>query len=107
AGLFYAPISGGFQVIAAPVGATITILPSGCSPVVVSDATYYYYGGTFYVQSGSGYQVVAPPPGAVVENLPTGTVQVQQNEQTYMKYNETLYQPVLDNGEDAYEVVQL
>ena len=105
-GVYYEPVSGGYTVVAAPPGATISVLPSGCSPVIVSGTTYYYYGGTFYAAVGQGYQVVSPPQGAIVDQLPSGAVEVQQNGITYLKYNGTLYQPVQDNGEDAYQVMQ-
>jgi len=106
-GVYYAPASGGYTVVPAPVGATITILPSGYSTVPVSNVTYYYYGGDYYTQNSGSYVVVAPPVGAVVNNLPDGAQEATINGNKYMVYNNTYYQPVFANGQNAYEVVDM
>jgi hypothetical protein len=108
-GVYYAPASGGYNVVAAPIGATVTALPEGFSTIPVSGGgNYFYYGGDFYIQTNSGaYQVVAPPAGVVVANLPDGAQTTTIGGIQYMVYNDTYYQPVSQNGQDGYEVVDM
>jgi hypothetical protein len=106
-GVYYQPLSGGYSVVPAPVGATVSSLPPGYETTMVGNDYYYYYGGAFYVDTGNGYQVVAAPYGAVVTQIPDGAIQQDINGQTYLVYNNTYYQPVSQNGTDAYEVVQV
>jgi hypothetical protein len=44
---YYAPSSGGYVVVNAPVDAEVSYLPAGYTTVEVSKTTYYYYGGLF------------------------------------------------------------
>jgi hypothetical protein len=105
-GCFYLPQNGGYDVVAAPLGAIVTSLPPGYETPVASDGqTYYYYAGVFYVQTGQGYQVVAAPPGAVIDNLPQGAVDQQVNGEDFLVYNNTFFEPISQDGQDAYEVV--
>jgi len=64
-GAFYAPVAGGYQVIPAPIGATVWNLPNGAVDHTVNGVTYFAYGGAYYrpLYSGSGvyYEVVASP----------------------------------------------
>ncbi len=107
-GVWYSQSSGGYTVVQAPVGGTVTTIPSGNQPVVVNNVTNYYYGGAYYEKSSDGkYKVVAPPAGAVVDNLPEGGEEVRIGDQTYVKIGETYYQPVEVDGKDKYEVAQI
>ena len=107
-GVYYMPGNGGYTVVQAPVGATITTLPTNSQTVVVNETTNnYYYGGTYYEKSGGGYTVVAPTAGTVVENLPEGGEEVRLGDVTYVKYGETYYQPIEQEGKNMYEVVQI
>src|SRR5262249_12970801 len=69
-GVWYAPSSGGYTVVTAPVGATVTTLPDGAE--AVNYPNIYYYGGTYYEKTSGGYKVVAPKAGTVVTHLPAG-----------------------------------
>jgi hypothetical protein len=64
-GAFYAPASGGYQVIAPPVGSTVWTLPNGAVDQTVNGVTYFAYGGAYYrpIYAGSSvyYEVVAKP----------------------------------------------
>lgn len=91
----------------APIGAVVSFLPPGYETTMVGNDYYYYYGGTFYINTGNGYQVVPAPIGAVVTQIPDGAVQQDIDGQTYLVYNNTYYQPVSQDGQDAYEVVQV
>ncbi len=107
-GVYYTASSGGYTVVQAPVGATITTLPANAEPVVVNETTNnYYYGGTYYEKSDGGYTVVPPTAGTIVENLPEGAEEVKVGDQTYVKYGETYYLPVQKDGKNVYEVVDV
>jgi len=107
-GVYYVASTGGYTVVPAPVGATITTLPPGTQTVVINETTNnYYYGGTYYEKKPDGYVVVPPTAGAVVENLPEGGKEVKVGEVTYVKVGETYYQPIVQNGKNMYEVVDV
>jgi hypothetical protein len=104
-GCFYLPENGGYAVVAAPIGADVAALPDGYETPVVDGVTYYYFAGVFYVLTGQGYQVVAAPPGAVIYQLPQGATDQQVSGQDFLVYNNTWYEPISQDGQDAYEVV--
>ena len=107
-GIYYMPSNGGYVVVPAPVGATVTTLPPATQTVVVTETTNnYYYGGTYYEKSDKGYVVVPPTAGCVVENLPQGGVETKVGDVTYVKVGETYYQPIQKNGKNMYEVVEV
>ena len=106
-GIYYQPYNNGYQVVPAPISASVTGLPTGYSVVNVDDNTYYYYAGVFYTRTNSGYTVVDAPAGAVVYDLPEGATQLQAGDITYLQYNNTTYQPITIDGKDGYEVVQI
>jgi hypothetical protein len=107
-GVYYVSSAGGYTVVQAPVGATITTLPQGTTTVIVNETTNnYYYGGAYYEKSDKGYTVVPPTAGTVVENLPEGGEEVKIGDITYMKIGETYYQPIEQDGKNMYEVVEV
>ncbi len=107
-GVYYVSTGSSYTVVPAPVGATITTLPPGSQTVVVNETTNnYYYGGTYYEKKPEGYVVVPPTAGCVVENLPAGGKEVKVGEITYVKVGETYYQPIVKDGKDFYEVVEV
>jgi hypothetical protein len=107
-GVYYVSTNGGYTVVPAPVGATVTTLPPGYQTVVINETTNnYYYGGTYYEKGDKGYTVVPPTAGSVVENLPDGGKEVKIGEITYVKVGETYYQPIEQNGKNMYEVVDV
>jgi hypothetical protein len=106
-GVYYVSGNGGYTVVQAPVGATITALPPGTQTIVVNETTNYYYGGAFYEKSDSKYTVVPPTAGAIVESLPEGGEEVKIGDITYVKVGETYYQPTQKDGKDVYEVVKI
>lgn len=107
-GVYYVSSNGGYTVVQAPVGATITTLPPNSQTVIVNETTNnYYYGGTYYEQGSNGYTVVAPMAGTIVENLPEGGEEIKIGDVTYVKVGETYYQPIDQDGKNMYEVVQI
>jgi hypothetical protein len=108
AGVYYVAGNGGYTVVAAPVGATVSTLPEGAQTVVVNETTNnYYYGGTYYEKTGDEYTVVPPTAGTIVKNLPEGGEEVKLGDVTYVKIGETYYQPIEKDGENMYEVVDV
>jgi hypothetical protein len=106
-GVYYQPSGSGYAVVSAPIGALVSFLPPGYETTTVGNDEYFYYGGTFYINTGNGYQVVAAPFGAVVTQIPDGAVEQNINGETYLLYNNTYYQPISQDGQDAYQVVQV
>ena len=103
-GVWYLPSNGGYTAVTAPIGATIPTLPPGAVGVAPNVS---YYGGTYYQWNGAGYTVVAPQAGTIVTELPPGGEQVTIGSQQYIRFGETYYQPIVVNGQPAYEVVQI
>ncbi len=106
-GVYYAPSGNGYSVVAPPIGAVVTYLPNGYQTIDMGDGVYYYYGGAFYLGQSNSYRVVPAPVGAVVTELPDGATQQVINGENYLLYNNTYYEPISQNGQDAYEVVQV
>lgn len=107
-GVWYQPYNGGYQVISAPVGATITTLPTNTQTVVVNETVNnYYYGGTFYEKNEKGYTVVPPTAGTIVPHLPEGGKEVKVGDQTYVQFGEIYYQPIQVDGKNMYEIVEV
>ena len=105
-GVYYVPSNGGYTVVQAPVGATITTLPPGTQTVVINQTTNnYYYAGTYYEKNEKGYTVVPPTSGTIVETLPEGGKEVKIGDVTYVQVGDTYYQPTQKDGKDVYEVV--
>jgi hypothetical protein len=103
-GVWYAPYGGGYTVVSAPIGATVTTVPS---QTVQVENNYYYYGGTYYEKEGDKYKVVPPKAGTVVEHLPEGGEEVTVGDHKYVKFGETYYQPIEKDGKQMYEVVEV
>lgn len=67
---FHALVNGVYQVVAAPFGLMISMLPNGCETLFYNNMFYYYYDGTFYRPVGTSFEVVAPRIGMAVPYLP-------------------------------------
>jgi len=106
-GCYYVPSNGGYAVVPPPIGAVVNYLPDGYETVYVGNDEYFYYAGAFYVYNGQTYQVVQAPPGAVVSQLPDGAIQQDINGETFLVYNNTYFEPISQDGQDAYQVVQM
>ena len=107
-GVWYQPYNGGYQVVSAPVGGTITTLPPNAQTDVVNETVNnYYYGGDFYEKSEKGYSVVPATAGTIVPHLPEGGKEVKVGDQTYVQFGEIYYQPIQVDGKDMYEIVEV
>ena len=107
-GIYYVQSNGGYTVVPAPVGATVTTLPPATQTVIINETTNnYYYAGTYYEKKPEGYVVVPPTAGSVVENLPEGGKEEKIGDVSYVKVGETYYQPIVKDGKNMYEVVDV
>jgi len=107
-GVWYQPYNGGYQVVSAPVGGTITTLPPNAQTVVVNETVNnYYYGGDFYEKTEKGYSVVPATAGTIVPHLPEGGKEVKVGDQTYVQFGEVFYQPIQVDGKNMYEIVEV
>ena len=107
-GVYYTKTDGGYEVIQAPVGATVETLPKETETVKVDETTNnYYYGGAYYEKSEMGYTVVPATAGTIVPHLPEGGEEVKIGEVTYVQFGETYYQPIQVDGQDMYEIVEV
>ena len=64
-GVYYRPTSSGYVIVAAPINASIVVLPFGYVAFNIGPSRYYYANGTYYVYSTTHrhYVVVAEPQG--------------------------------------------
>ena len=107
-GVYYTKTNGGYEVIQAPVGASVETLPKETEVVKVDETTNnYYYGGAYYEKSEMGYTVVPATAGTIVPHLPEGGEEVKIGEVTYVQFGETYYQPIQVDGQDMYEIVEV
>jgi hypothetical protein len=104
-GVWYAPVEGGYDVVTAPVGAVVPGLPSDAEQVAQD---VYYYGGAYYQQNADGsFTVVTPWAGLVVSQLPPGGEEITIGDQSYVRFGATYYQPIVQDGQYMYEVVEV
>lgn len=106
-GVFYQRTNRGYEVIAAPLGATVAYIPENTFAFYAEGIPYYYYAGVFYTPVDDEYQVVQAPLGAIVNMLPPGATEYRFNGQVYYYLNETYYQPIMTDNGTAYQVVDL
>ena len=107
-GNYYLKTADGFEVVQAPVGATVQEIPETAQKVEVTENTYnYYYGGAYYEKNAEGYTVVPATAGTIVPNLPEGGEEVKVGDRTFVKFGETYYQPIQVDGKDMYEIVEV
>ena len=107
-GLYYRPAGPAFEVVGAPIGFRLNVLPVGYSRVWVGPNPYFYYYGTFYqpLPDNTGYQVITPPVGARLSELPNGYDKVVIEGITYYVNNGVYYRADIDEqGNVVYEVV--
>lgn len=65
-GIFYQWKNGSYVVASAPLGATVPVLPTGCSIQVVAGQTYYVLRDSYFRPVPGGYRVVSRPTETVV-----------------------------------------
>jgi hypothetical protein len=60
-GIFYSKIIDGYEVVTAPIGAIVPLLPAGAVLITIGNMSYYAYADVYYRRVPEGYLVVAPP----------------------------------------------
>lgn len=65
-GSFWRPGPFGFFMVMPPIGAEITILPTGYRTVVYGGISYYYSDNVYYTDAPNGYVVVPAPAENIV-----------------------------------------
>jgi hypothetical protein len=105
-GMFFKQSAGGWEVVAAPVGAVIPEKPVGAATVFGNNKPHTYYAGTFYVYDAAtkGYAVVQPPVGATVDYLPQSATKGEWNGSTHYEYAGTHYKPYYRGSSVVYTV---
>jgi hypothetical protein len=105
-GIYYEEGNGGYTVVAAPVGANVTVLPEGFITTPVGNQIYYYYLGTFYVLDAAtgNYVVVNAPEGAIVPYLPEGYTALQRDGREYYEFAGTYYLPYYSGDQLVFMV---
>ncbi len=68
-GLYYSRFHDDYVIVAPPIGATVAVIPTVYTPVIINGTTYYTDNGVYYVYTPYGYQVV-PQPVAMVQSAP-------------------------------------
>jgi len=105
-GVYYAPQSGQYAVVAPPQGAIVPAPPTSCSNInLLSGGLGLDCGGAFYASVQGGYQVISPPIGSTVWDLPNGAVDRNINGVTYFAYGGAYYRPIYSGSSVYYEVV--
>ena len=64
AGVFYRSSTAGYLVVHAPLGARVSVLPSGYISFSVGLRRYFHINNTYYLQDKESYLVVEKPQGA-------------------------------------------
>jgi hypothetical protein len=99
-------VNGVYQVVAAPYGLNINVLPDGCETIVYNDKFYYYYDGTYFRSHGNYFEVIEPYIGMIVPYLPNyGVSYVYYKNKPAYYFNGFYYYEVSMYGGTAYKVV--
>lgn len=67
-GEYYRRSSSGYVVVAPPVGAVVTAIPSGYQTIIIDGTPYYIANGVTYIYTSGGYQVVPTPRTVIIQN---------------------------------------
>jgi len=105
-GVYFKQDEDKYEVVPAPIGHKVKVLPKGSMQFTLDGAQYYYYYGTYYIPAGGQYEVVQPPIGAEVDSIPNGYDKVMVDGQTYFTLNGVQYKAVLRDNVIWYRVVK-
>jgi len=93
---------GRYLLVAPPVSLVVSSLPKEKQQI---GPDLFYCKGIFYKKTGADYKVIKEPRGAIVYNLPHDLDAVKVGDKAYYNYLGVLYEKVLVEGEQAFEVV--
>jgi hypothetical protein len=107
-----------YEVVAPPIGATVTELPDEAEGIHAGGELYYHFAGTWYKPFYSGADVVyvvveepqgapdpRPTPGSTVDSLPAGARQTTVDGEDYYVLDDSYYKRFDADGESVYLVV--
>ena len=78
----------GFDVVAPPIGAVVTVVPDSCQTVVYGGTPYYYYDDVYYAECPSGYVVVQTPVNRDAVSVPAQSEPAPQTQTVSGKLSE-------------------
>jgi len=111
-GVYYVQSGSQYEVVPAPVGATVEHPPSQVTNVYVNNQDLGYSNGAYYEQEPPAkaggdptYKVVAPPVGATVQSLPKDAKPTTIKGTEYYEYAGTYYQVFHSGSQVVYMVV--
>lgn len=93
---------GRYLLVAPPVSLVVNSLPEEKQQI---GPDLFFCKGIFYRKTGADYNVIKEPRGAIVYNLPHDLDAVKVGDKAYYNYLGVLYEKVLVEGEQAFEVV--
>ena len=101
-GVFYVYTGYDYVVVTPPIGAVVSVLPSGAVRVVIDGTMYYRHGDVYYRRCQGGYLVVATPLGGSMSSLPVGCTTVVIDDAVYYRHHNSYF---AEDG-NAYVVVR-
>ncbi len=106
-GKYYKSVGGKYQLVAAPFGLRVSVVPPKHSIFKFRDLAYLYAAGVIYRQiSSNEYEVVEPQLGMMVPELPDYNVsEVVIDGVIYFEFDDVLYMQVPTTSGLQYEVV--
>jgi len=105
-GVYFKQDEDKYEVVPAPIGHKVKVLPKGNIQFTIDGKQFYYYYGTYYIPADGQYEVVQPPIGAEVDSIPNGYDKVVVDGQTYFTLNGVQYKAVIRDNVIWYRVIK-
>lgn len=104
-GNFYRHKGGRYNMVPAPIGIRVSVLPPNPLRLVIRGQHFFYSNGAFFSHRNNCYQVISAPVGAIVPSIPMGAQRLSINGREFFEFDQTIYQKVRTRRGIAYEVV--
>ena len=101
-GNFFIFNGGRYLLVAPPTSLTLDTIPKDNTQL---GENIFFSKGIFYKKVATGYEVIKEPLGAIIYELPAAVDVVTVGDKAYYNYLGVLYEKVLVQGEQAFEVV--
>ena len=107
ASFWQAVSTGGYVVVAPPVGAEVSSIPDKASPETEGEVTLYQFDDLFFTKdtNSSGqtiYRVEPNPPEEQIDSIPSGSPSFVADQETYYYVNFAFYVEFEENGQTGY-----
>ena len=107
ASFWQAVSTGGYVVVAPPVGAEVSSIPDKASPETEGEVTLYQFDDLFFTKdtNSSGqtiYRVEPNPPEEQIDSIPSGSPSIVADQETYYYVNFAFYVEFEENGQTGY-----